>query len=397
MTAAPTSVVNAVAANGGKRDTHRITFFQQGGRVVLTHAQLDAQATRLAHDLRDAGLALKDVDGVFAHVDDKFAGLQLAEYLGIRPRYVDSTSVGGMSNVMHVRHAMAAIQAGMCEVALVAYGSTQLSDGSRKVGGAPEDMRMPRGQFITPYGQLSPIGYYAMVAQLHMQRYGTTHRDLAEVAVAARRWAQLNPHAYRREDTSIDEVMASRLIADPLRQRDCCLVTDAGGAFILTTAERARSLRRPPVHVLGIAESFSHHYTPFNTSDWLDTNVAATADAALAMAGVTRQDIDVVQIYDHFTIGVIQSLEELGFCKRGEGGAFVAGGRLAPGGDFPINTSGGGLSYNHPGQFGMLLLLEAVHQLRKECGERQLPKAELALVHAPGLVFSCNTTLILGA
>lgn len=248
---------------------------------------------------------------------------------------------------MHVRHAMAAIQAGMCEVALVAYGSTQLSDGSRKVGGAPEDMRMPRGQFITPYGQLSPIGYYAMVAQLHMQRYGTTHRDLAEVAVAARKWAQLNPHAYRREDTSIDEVMASRLIADPLRQRDCCLVTDAGGAFILTTAERARSLRRPPVHVLGIAESFSHHYTPFNTSDWLDTNVAATADAALAMAGVTRQDIDVVQIYDHFTIGVIQSLEELGFCERGEGGAFVAGGRLAPGGDFPINTSGGGLSYNH--------------------------------------------------
>ena len=358
---------------------------------------LDLQAQAAARALRDAGLALKDVDGVFAHVDDKFAGLQLAEYLGIRPRYVDSTSVGGMSNVMHVRHAMAAIQAGMCEVALVAYGSTQLSDGSRKVGGAPEDMRMPRGQFITPYGQLSPIGYYAMVAQLHMQRYGTTHRDLAEVAVAARRWAQLNPHAYRREDTSIDEVMASRLIADPLRQRDCCLVTDAGGAFILTTAERARSLRRPPVHVLGIAESFSHHYTPFNTSDWLDTNVAATADAALAMAGVTRQDIDVVQIYDHFTIGVIQSLEELGFCKRGEGGAFVAGGRLAPGGDFPINTSGGGLSYNHPGQFGMLLLLEAVHQLRKECGERQLPKAELALVHAPGLVFSCNTTLILGA
>lgn len=358
---------------------------------------LDLQAQAAARALRDAGLALKDVDGVFAHVDDKFAGLQLAEYLGIRPRYVDSTSVGGMSNVMHVRHAMAAIQAGMCEVALVAYGSTQLSDGSRKVGGAPEDMRMPRGQFITPYGQLSPIGYYAMVAQLHMQRYGTTHRDLAEVAVAARKWAQLNPHAYRREDTSIDEVMASRLIADPLRQRDCCLVTDAGGAFILTTAERARSLRRPPVHVLGIAESFSHHYTPFNTSDWLDTNVAATADAALAMAGVTRQDIDVVQIYDHFTIGVIQSLEELGFCERGEGGAFVAGGRLAPGGDFPINTSGGGLSYNHPGQFGMLLLLEAVHQLRKECGERQLPKAELALVHAPGLVFSCNTTLILGA
>ncbi|MCW0211241.1 hypothetical protein AVE30378_04532 [Achromobacter veterisilvae] len=357
---------------------------------------LDLQAQAAGRALRDAGLSLKDVDGVFAHVDDRFAGLQLAEYLGIQPRYVDSTSVGGMSNVMHIRHAMAAIEAGMCEVALVAYGSTQLSDGTRKVGGTPEDMRMPRGQFITPYGQLSPIGYYAMVAQLHMHRYGTTPRDLAEVAVAARKWAQLNPKAYRREETSIEEVMASRMIADPLRQRDCCLVTDAGGAFIVTTAARARALKRPPVYVMGIAESFSHHYTPFGTADWLDTNVAQTAEQALAMAGVTRQDIDVVQIYDHFTIGVIQSLEELGFCKRGEGGAFVAGGRLAPGGDFPINTSGGGLSYNHPGQFGMLLLLEAVHQLRKECGERQLPKAELALVHAPGLVFSCNTTLILG-
>ncbi|MFC7516740.1 acetyl-CoA acetyltransferase [Herbaspirillum sp. GCM10030257] len=357
---------------------------------------LDLQAQAAARALRDAGLTLKDVDGVFAHVDDKFSSLQLAEYLSIRPRYVDSTSVGGMSNVMHIRHAMAAINAGMCEVALVAYGSTQLSDGTRKVGGTPEDMRMPRGQFVTPYGQLSPIGYYAMVAQLHMQRYGTTHKDLAEVAVAARKWAQLNPNAYRREETSIEEVMASKMIADPLRQRDCCLVTDAGGAFILTSAARAKSLRRPPVYVMGIAESFSHHYTPFNTSDWLDTSVAQTANEALEMAGVTRADIDVVQIYDHFTIGVIQSLEELGFCKRGEGGAFVADGRLAPGGDFPINTSGGGLSYNHPGQFGMLLLLEAVHQLRKECGERQLPKADLALVHAPGLVFSCNTTLILG-
>ena len=180
----------------------------------------------------------------------------------------------------------------------MAYGSTQLSDGTRKVGGTPEDMRMPRGQFITPYGQLSPIGYYAMVAQLHMQRYGTTHKDLAEVAVAARKWAQLNPKAYRREDTSIEEVMASRMIADPLRQRDCCLVTDAGGAVIVTSAARARTLKRPPVYVMGIAESFSHHYTPFNTADWLDTNVAQTADVALEMAGVTRADIDVVQIYD---------------------------------------------------------------------------------------------------
>jgi acetyl-CoA acetyltransferase len=360
----------------------------------MTALEMQGQAASRA--LLDAGLTLNDVDGVFAHTDDKFSSLLLSEYLGIRPRYVDSTNVGGMSNILHIRHAMAAIAAGMCSVALVTYGSTQLSDGSRKLAAPAEDMRTSRGQFILPYGQLSPIGYYAMVAQLHMHRYGTTSRELAEVAVAARKWAMLNPNAYRREPLTIDEVLASPFVAEPLRQRDCCLVTDGGGAIIVTSAARARSLARPPVYVMGIAESFSHHYTPFNTGDWLETGVAATADDAFSMAGVTREDIDVVQIYDHFTIGVIQSLEELGFCKRGEGGDFVTGGRLAPGGAFPINTSGGGLSYNHPGMFGMLLVIEAVRQLRKECGERQMPKAELALVHAPGLVFSANTTMILG-
>ena len=357
--------------------------------------ELQAQAARLA--LADAGLALRDVDAVFAHTDDRFSSLQVSEFLGIRPRYADSTNVGGMSNLLHIRRAMAAIAAGMCEVALITYGSTQLSDGSRKGGAVAADApHTPRGQFILPYGQLSPIGYYAMVAQLHMHRYGTTPKDLAEVAVAARRWAQLNPKAYRREPTSIDEVMASPVVAEPLRQRDCCLVTDGGGALVVVSAARARDLRSKPVYVLGAAETHAHHYTPFNTGDWLDTGVAPTADEALRMAGVTREDIDVVQIYDHFTIGVLQSLEELGFCKRGEGGDFVAGGALGPGGRFPINTSGGGLSYGHPGMFGMFVAIEAVRQLRGEGGERQLPKAELALCHAPGLVFSCNTTMILG-
>ncbi|ARU03930.1 thiolase [Comamonas serinivorans] len=357
--------------------------------------ELQGQAALLA--LADAGLKLADVDGVFAHTDDRFSSLQVSEFLGLRPRFVDSTNVGGMSNLLHVQRAMAAIAAGMCEVALITYGSTQLSDGSRKGGAVAADLpHTPRGQFILPYGHLSPIGYYAMVAQLHMHRYGTTPHDLAEVAVAARRWAQLNPKAYRREPTSLDEVMASPLVAEPLRQRDCCLVTDGGGAMVVVSAERARDLRQPPVYVLGAAETHAHHYTPFNTGDWLDTGVAPTAEAAFAMAGVTREDIDVVQIYDHFTIGVIQSLEELGFCKRGEGGAFVADGALAPGGRLPVNTSGGGLSYGHPGMFGMFVAIEAVRQLRGECGERQVPDARLALCHAPGLVFSCNTTLILG-
>src|SRR5690606_8144420 len=225
----------------------------------LSALELQGQAAQRA--LRDAGLTLRDVDGVFAHTDDRFSGLQVAEYLGVRPRYVDSTNVGGMSNVLHIRHAMAAIQAGMCDVALITYGRTQLSDGSRKLGVTAEDARSPRGQFITPYGQLSPIGYYAMVARLHMHRYGTTPQALAEVAVAARRWAMLNPKAYKRDPLTIDDVLASAYIAEPLRQRDCCLVTDAGGALVVTAAERARDLARPPVYVRGIAEAFSHHYT----------------------------------------------------------------------------------------------------------------------------------------
>lgn len=359
-----------------------------------TAVELQAQAARLA--LLDAGLALGDVDAVFAHTDDRFSSLQLSEYLGLRPRFTDTSNVGGMSNIMHVRHAMAAIHAGLCEVALITYGSTQLSDGSRKLTGVAEDPRSPRGQFVVPHGQLSPIGYYAMVAQLHMHRYGTTPADLAEIAVAARQWANLNPRAYRRGPLSLEDVMASPLVAAPLRQRDCCLVTDGGGALVVTTAERARSLRKAPVFVQGIAESFSHHYAPFDLEDWLDTGVARTADDAFRMAGLTRDDIDVVQIYDHFTIGVLQSLEELGFCRRGEGKDFVKGGRLAPGGAFPINTSGGGLSYGHPGMFGIFLVIEAVRQLRGECGERQLPDARHALCHAPGLVFSANTTMILG-
>lgn len=359
-----------------------------------TAVELQAQAARLA--LLDAGLRLQDVDAVFAHTDDRFSSLQLGEYLGLKPRFTDTSNVGGMSNVMHIRHAMAALQAGLCEVALITYGSTQLSDGARKLTGLVEDPRSPRGQFVVPHGQLSPIGYYAMVAQLHMHRYGSSPADLAEIAVAARQWANLNPKAYRQGPLTLDEVMASPVVAAPLRQRDCCLVTDGGGALVVTTARRARTLAKQPVYVQGIAEAFSHHYTPFDLEDWLDTRVAETADAALAMAGIGRDDIDVVQIYDHFTIGVLQSLEELGFCERGEGKDFVRGGRLAPGGSFPINTSGGGLSYGHPGMFGIFLVIEAVRQLRRECGERQLPAPRHALCHAPGLVFSANTTMILG-
>lgn len=359
-----------------------------------TALQLQAQAARRA--VMEAGLTFNDVDGVFAHTDGIFPSLMMTEYLGIKARYTDSTAAGGLSNPSHVVHAMAAIEAGLCNVTLITYGSTQASDASRKLGGVAEDPRSPRSQFVTPYGHMTPLGYYAMAAQRHMYQYGTTPAQMAEVALAARKWAQLNPKAYRREPLTVEEVLSSPLIAEPLHVRDCCLVTDGGGAIIVTSIERAKSLKQKPVYVLGAAENQSHHFTPFGVKDWLDTGLAATAQRAMRMADITQGDLDVVQIYDHFTIGVIHALEELGFCKRGEGGQFVMDGRIAPGGSFPLNTSGGGLSYGHPGMFGIFLIIEAVRQLRGECGERQVKDAKLALCQAASLVFSAHTTLILG-
>jgi acetyl-CoA C-acetyltransferase len=359
-----------------------------------TAVQLQAQAARRA--VQEAGLTFRDIDAVFAHTDGVYPSLMMTEYLGIRTTYTDSTAAGGLSNPLHVVHAIAAIEAGLCNVALITYGSTQASDVSRNLGGVTEDPRSPRSQFVTPYGQLTPLGYYAMAAQRHMYQYGTTSEQMAEVAVAARKWAQLNPKAYRQEPLTVAEVLASSLIAEPLHVRDCCLVTDGGGAVIVTSVERAKSLKQKPVYILGAAEQQSHHFTPFGIKDWLDTGLAVTAQRALQMAAVSREDLDVVQIYDHFTISVIQALEELGFCKRGEGGQFVMAGRIAPGGTFPLNTSGGGLSYGHPGMFGIFLVIEAVRQLRGECGERQVSEAKLALCQAASLVFSAHTTLILG-
>ena len=283
-----------------------------------------------------------------------------------------------MSNVMHVRHAMAAIQAGMCEVALVAYGSTQLSDGSRKVGGAPRTCACRAGSSSRPMASSVPSATRDGARSMHgasgtTSIATTTHRDLAEVAVAARKWAQLNPHAYRREDTSIDEVMASRLIADPLRQRDCCLVTDAGGAFILTTAERAARCAARRCTCWASPNPFAslhavQHVRLARHQRGGDGGRGA-GDGRRHAPG-HRRGADLRPLH-HRRDPVAGGT---GLLRARRGRRLRGRRRLAPGGDFPINTSGGGLSYNHPGQFGMLLLLEAVHQLRKECGERQLPK-----------------------
>ncbi len=355
----------------------------------FTPLDLIGQATDRV--LADAGLEKKDIDGLFsASAYYSMATVSAGEYLGIRPRYSDATNMGGSSFVSHLLHAAAALEAGLCEVALVTYASTQRS------GGGFRGLSEPPDPYETPYGPRYPVSMYALAASRHMHEYSTTREQLAEVAVAAREWAKLNPKAFKRDDLTVEDILASRMVSSPLSILDCCLVTDGGGALLVASAERAKDLRKPPVYLLGAGEAHWHR----NISQMPDLTVTAAADSgrrAYEMAGVGPEDVDVAMLYDAFTINPILFLEDLGFCEKGEGGAFVEGGRIAPGGELAINTNGGGLSYNHPGMYGLLLLIEAVRQLRGECSERQVEGAAVALAHGNGGVLSSQVTAVLGS
>jgi acetyl-CoA acetyltransferase len=356
--------------------------------------QLHAEAARNA--LADAGIDKSEVDAIFTSGAGWSASLQIAEYLGLQPVYTDSTSVGGSSFVIHVEHAAAAIAAGLVNVALITHGETGYSNRNRPGAGRPAlDPWFPSPQFEAPFHVGGAPTNYALACMRHMHQYGTTHEQLAEIAVATRKWAMLNPKAMMRDPITIDDVLSSRWITYPFHLLDCCLVTDAGGAVVVTSAERARDARKKPVWVLGSGEATTHQ-TILNMPDLTTTPAAISGPRAFQMAGLTHDDIDVVEVYDSFTYTVLVTLEALGFCKPGEGGAFVSGQRTAPGGDFPLNTNGGGLSYTHPGMYGIFLLIEAVRQLRGECGERQVPGARLALVNGTGGTLSSTGTLILG-
>ena len=364
------------------------------GITDKTRFQLQAQAITGA--LEDAGLLLEEVDGLATNGLARFSASSMAEYLGIFPTWTDSTFAGGASYEVFVGHAVDAIKSGQCQVAVISYGSNQRSARSRQMGGVT-DPGDPEAQFEAPYGPLSPLSMYAMAARRHMHEFGTTAEQLAEVAVAAREWALLNPKAYRygAGPLSVPQVLASPMISSPLHALDCCLITDGGGAVVLTSDERARSLRQPPVAVLGYGETTTH-MSISQMPDLTATGASVSAERAFAMAGLGPADVDVVQVYDSFTITVLLTLEALGFCERGEAGAFIAAGRIRPGGSFPLNTSGGGLSYCHPGMFGIFLLIEAVRQLRGEAGARQVPEAEIAVAHGTGGILSTHATVIMG-
>ena len=363
---------------------------------VTDRSVLGLQTQAVTRALADAGLSLRDVDGIATTGVSRFSATSLAEYFGLQPRWTDSTYSGGSAFEMFVARAAQAIEAGQAETVVVSFASNQRSARSRSLGGVSET-HTPEAQFETPYAPLFPLSYYAMAAQRYLHAYGGTRAQLAEVAVAAREWALLNPVAFRygAGPLTVDDVLGSPMVSSPLTVADSCLVTDGGGAVVLTSADRARDLPRTPVHVLGYGERTTNASMTSQPDLTVTGAVGAGADA-FARAGLTPADMDVVQLYDSFTITTVLTLEALGFCGRGEALDFIAGGRIRPGGQLPLNTSGGGLSYCHPGQFGVLLLVEAVRQLRGEAGERQVPGARHAVAHGTGGILSTHATVVLG-
>jgi acetyl-CoA acetyltransferase len=350
--------------------------------------ELAHQASVLA--LGNAGLKPSDVDGLFVVLmEDALSGLTMAETLGIHPRFLDNNRTGGSSFQVHAALAAMALDAGLCDVALIAYGSNQRTAAGKLVSSSRPS------PWESPYRPLRPISSYALAAARHMHQYGTTKEQLGAVAVAARQWAQLNPEAFTRDALTLEDYMKARLVADPFGVRDCCLVTDGAAAVVMTRADRAKDLCKRPAYVLAGAQSTTHR----EIASMADLTVTGLADAgprAYAQAGVGPKDIDVVELYDAFTINPILFLEDLGFCPKGEGGAFVEGGRIAPGGSLAVNTNGGGLSCVHPGMYGLFTMVEAARQLAGEAGERQVKDAKLAIAQGNGGELSHEALLILG-
>ena len=360
------------------------------GQVADGMSPMDLCAQGITRALADCGLGLKDVDGLFcAMTQQRMSIVSLIEYLGIVPKFIGSSMTGGSSFEFHVAQAAAAIEAGLCNVAVIAYGSTQRSVGRKQAS------QREVNPYETPFRPFLPTSAYALAASRHMHQYGTTREQLADVAVAARQWALLNPAAWEKKPLTIEGVLNSRMISYPFTVRDCCLVTDGGGAIVLTSADRAKTLKKPPAYVLGCGHGVTH----MNISSMPDLTVTGALPSGLAaykMAQLSAKDVDVVELYDAFTINTILFLEDLGFCKKGEGGAFVSGGNIAPKGGLPVNTNGGGLSYCHPGMYGLFILIEAVRQLRGECGARQVARHDVAMVHGNGGVLSAQASVILG-
>lgn len=352
-----------------------------------THMELMGEAIHNA--LTDAGIEKNEVDGLFtSNFVDQLTPLVVSEYFGLTPTFMDGSNLGGSVFVNSVQSAALALNAGLCNVALICYGSNS------RTGAMIPPAEAPTVEAV--YKPRYPINGYALAAARHMHEYGTTSEQLAEVAVSARKWANLNPKAVMHgQSLSVDDVLGARRIVDPFGVHDCCLVSDGGAAMIMVRADRARDFRKKPVYMLGVASRTTHNIIS-QMPDLTTTAAAQSAPVAFEMAGVKPSDIDVVEVYDAFTINTLLFMEDMGFCKKGEGGEFVSNGNIAPGGSLPVNTNGGGLSCVHPGMYGLLTMVEAVQQLRGECGERQVNDARLAACNGSGGYLSSQVTAVFG-
>jgi acetyl-CoA C-acetyltransferase len=384
-----------------KRNLARIAgIFEHPGRHLpdLTVPQIHAQVA--AGALADAGLTLAEVDAYFCAGDAPgFGAISMADYLGLCVNFIDSTETGGSSYLAHVGHAAAAIAAGKCSVALVTLAGKPRT-GGKAAGGTAGGVGTPEGPFESQWGSNVP-NMYALAAARHMYEYGTTSRQLAMIKVAASKHASHNPNAFLRDEVTVEQVLESPMVADPLHRLDCCVITDGGGAVIVVSPDVAKDLARPDrcASVLGHGEAIKH--TANGRIDLTHTAALWSGPRAFAEAGVTPADIQYASIYDSFTITVLETLEDLGFCEKGKGGAFVESGALEAGGRLPFNTDGGGLCNNHPAnRGGMTKIIEAVRQLRGEANAAvQVPGCELALAHGTGGNLgtrSGSATLILG-
>jgi acetyl-CoA acetyltransferase len=360
------------------------------GRAPPGRSFMELAGEASVRALADCGLSLKDVDGLFGVSMSRLMWtIDFAEYLGLQPRFSDSTQIGGSSFEAHCLSAAMALDAGLCDVALIVFGAT-----TRSGRGPWPQIREPDSR-LDPY-RLEGLHTYAMATQRHMLEYGTTRDQLSAVAVSARDWAQLNPDAFKRDPLTRDEVSASRPIASPLLAGDCCLVTDGAAAIVMVRADRARDLASRPAYLLGAGQAFDGTNPALRPT--LTTTVATRSSAAaFAMAGLSPSDVRLVQLYDAFTINVILFLEDLGFCAKGEGGPFVASGAIAPGGSLPVNTNGGGLSCVHPGMYGAFMLVEAFAQMSCRAGTRQASDASVTVCHGNGGNLSSQVTTVWGS
>ena len=352
-------------------------------------SQLSLHLQSIHNAVADAGLKISDVDGIFTA--GQHSPALLGEALGITPRYIDGTSVGGCSFIIMAGHAMVALHHGLCDVAVVSHGESGRS-GTGVTRGRDTSLS---GQFETPYGFGGAPTYFGMITTRHMHEYGTTLEQWAQVAVSTRAWACLNPKARFRDPLTIEDVLNSRPMFYPFNLLNICLVTDAGGAIVLTRADRAKDCAKKPVYIRGAGEGTEHVMVTEMKNMPLSTATRLSGEKAFNMAGVSHGDFDHIMLYDAFTSGPPIMLESLGFCEPGEGVTFFEEGRSTPGGSLPINTNGGGLSYTHSGMYGIFPMIEATRQLRGECGDRQVPNAKLSLVNGMGGMLSAAGTLVL--